>query len=101
MVDAALPSLPFPDHALDTVVLFPVFCSVGDAAALAATVAEVRRVLAPRRRVLLIEHVAAPDGTAAAARQRRWEAPLWVLGGPGGGCSLRQQTMAALPGGGG
>jgi len=97
VVAASLPALPFPDASFDTVVLFLVLCSVGQADALDAAVADVRRLLAPGGRVLLLEHVAAVDGTPVAAQQARWNG-LWGLAT--GGCSLCQETEAALRRGG-
>lgn len=95
VVDAALPSLPFPDGSFDTVVLFLVLCSVADGH-VAAAVAEVRRVLAPAGRVLVIEHLSATDAVAA-RRQARWAIPWRVLFD---GCRLRRESVAALAAGG-
>lgn len=96
VVDAGLPSLPFPDGAFDTVVLFLVLCSVADADVEAA-VAEVRRVLAPAGKVLVIEHLAATVDSAAAKRQERWAAPWRLLFD---GCRLRRESVDALAAGG-
>ncbi|GAB0489248.1 hypothetical protein MMPV_000465 [Pyropia vietnamensis] len=96
VVDAGLPSLPFPDGAFDTVVLFLVLCSVADAD-VAAAVAEVRRVLAPTGKVLVIEHLAATADSAAAHRQARWATPWRVLFD---GCRLQRESVAALAAGG-
>jgi len=57
--------LPFPDGSFDTVVTTLVLCSVEDAA---ATLREIRRVLAPGGRYLLLEHGLAPD-----ARLQKWQ----------------------------
>lgn len=95
VVDAALPSLPYLDGTFDTIVLSLVLCSVADAD-VAPAGAEVRRVLAPARRVLVIEHLPAADATAA-RRQARWAAPWRLLFN---GCQLRLESVAALAAGG-
>lgn len=95
VVDAALPSLPFADASFDTVILFLVLCSVADAD-VAEAVAEVRRVLSPNGRVLVIEHLPAADA-AAARRQARWATPWRLLFD---GCRLRRESVAALAAGG-
>ena len=67
-----------------------VLCSVGH---LDRPLAEVRRVLRPGGRLLLIEHVAAGRGT----RTRRVQhalTPLWRR--VAGGCSLERETREAL-----
>lgn len=96
VADAALPHLPYPDGAFDTVILFLVLCSVPN---VAAAVGEVRRMLAPGGRVLLVEHLPAHAATApvVAAWQARL-AGLWAA--VAGGCQLRRETVAALAAGG-
>lgn len=81
--------LPVPDASVDTVVMTLVLCSVPDPA---AVLAEVRRVLVPGGRLLLLEHVAAPD-----ARRRRLQralTPVWRRVAQG--CHLDRDTRAAL-----
>ncbi|MFF2371165.1 class I SAM-dependent methyltransferase [Agromyces sp. NPDC058110] len=60
-LDATAEHIPLPDASLDAVVGTYVLCSVTDVAAVAA---EVRRVLVPGGRVVFVDHVAAPRGTA-------------------------------------
>ena len=66
ILDAPADHLPVDSGAVDTVVSTLVLCTVAD---LAATLAEIRRVLAPGGRLILIEHVRAAD--AAPARLAR------------------------------
>jgi len=81
-------ALPVPDASVDTVIATLVLCSVRDPA---AALAEVRRVLAPGGRLLLLEHV---RGHGAAAAVQRALDPAWrVLAG---GCRLVRDTRAAL-----
>jgi ubiquinone/menaquinone biosynthesis C-methylase UbiE len=61
VVDAAAEDLPFPDASFDAVVSTLVLCSVGD---LPRALAEIRRVLRPEGRLLLIEHVRGEGGRA-------------------------------------
>ena len=72
--------LPFPDSSFDTVVTTLVLCSVGDPA---ATLAEIRRVLAPGGRYLLLEHGLAPD-----ADVQKWQHRLNPVNRAVFGCSL-------------
>jgi ubiquinone/menaquinone biosynthesis C-methylase UbiE len=74
------------DLACSTLVL----CSVANPA---AVVAEIRRVLRPGGRFVLIEHVMAPSGTAVAWLQRAIRKPWrWVFEG----CNLCNNTAAIL-----
>ncbi|MBT2499127.1 class I SAM-dependent methyltransferase [Agromyces sp. ISL-38] len=59
-LDARAESIPLPDNAVDAVVGTYVLCSVGD---VDATLAELRRVLVPGGRIVLVDHVIAPPGT--------------------------------------
>ena len=59
-LDAVGEAIPLPDGSVDTVVATYVLCSVKD---VAATLAEVHRVLVPGGRVVFVDHVAAPPGT--------------------------------------
>lgn len=81
--------LPVADGTIDTVVATLVLCSVPDPA---AVLAEVRRVLAPGGRLLLLEHVAAPGGRTL--RLQRWLTPAWRRVAQG--CHLDRDTRAAL-----
>jgi ubiquinone/menaquinone biosynthesis C-methylase UbiE len=54
VVDASAEALPFPDESFDAVVTTLVLCSVSD---VELALAEMRRVLRPGGRLLLIEHV--------------------------------------------
>lgn len=60
-LDAVAERIPLPDSSIDAIVGTYVMCSVDD---VDATVAELRRVLVPGGRIVLIDHVAAPPGTA-------------------------------------
>ena len=82
--------LPLGTSTVDTVVSTLVLCSVGD---VDEVLAEVRRVLRPQGRLLLLEHVAGPTGTRTRAAQRLLT-PAWSR--VAGGCSLEQDTRAAL-----
>ena len=82
--------LPVADASFDAVVSTLVLCSVGrqDRA-----LSEVRRVLRPDGRLLLIEHVAAGGDTRLRTAQHL-VSPLWSR--LAGGCSLERQTRSAL-----
>ncbi|MGW4097326.1 class I SAM-dependent methyltransferase [Mycobacterium sp. NPDC004974] len=54
VVDGSGESIPFPDNSFDSVHVGLVLCSVDD---VAATLAEIRRVLAPDGRLVVLEHV--------------------------------------------
>jgi len=66
-MDAVAERIPLPDASIDSVVGTYVLCSVSD---VPATLAEVRRVLVPGGRVLLVEHVRAPRGVVLPFVQR-------------------------------
>jgi SAM-dependent methyltransferase len=89
VVAAGAEALPFADASFDTVVSTLVLCTVQD---LDAALAEVRRVLAPGGRLLLIEHV-----RASSSRLERWQDRL---AGPWGafadGCRCNQPTVERL-----
>lgn len=65
------------DGSQDVVISSLVLCSVAD---IAATLAEIRRVLRPGGRLLFIEHIAAPRGSARARYQRIVRRPWMALG---------------------
>ena len=81
--------LPFADGSFDTVVSTLVLCTVADPE---RTLAEVRRVLAPGGRLLLIEHVRA-SAPRHARRQDRY-AGLWHAVAMG--CRCNQPTVDLL-----
>ena len=87
VVDATAARLPLGDGAADAVVSTLVLCSVPD---LDAALAEIRRVLRPGGRLLLMEHVRAADATAA-RRQDRLD-PAWCRLAQG--CHPNRDTLA-------
>ena len=90
VVEAGAERLPFGDRSFDTVVSTLVFCTVGDPEAAAA---EVKRVLAPGGRLLLLEHVRDPDEGRLARWQDRLERPWgWFAAG----CHPNRDTAATL-----
>ena len=90
ILDAPAERLPLPDASVDTVVSTGVLCSVHDPQ---AALAEARRVLRPTGRLLVHEHVRAPEGTRLERRQDRWER-AW--GWFAGGCHPNRDSMAAV-----
>src|SRR5262245_5208327 len=54
IVDGVAESIPFPDNSFDSVHVGLVLCSVDD---VDAALSEIRRVLAPRGRLVILEHV--------------------------------------------
>ena len=89
VVAAGAEALPFPDGSFDTVVSTLVLCTVADPD---AALAEVRRVLTPDGRLLLIEHVRA-EAPRLARRQDRF-AGLWHACAMG--CRCNQPTLELL-----
>ena len=82
--------MPFDDASFDTVVAFLTLCSIPDPAAAAR---EMRRVLRPDGRLLVLEHVGGPDGS----RLRRWQDrinPLWRRAAVG--CQVNRPTRQTL-----
>jgi len=92
VIEAAAERLPFADASFDAVVATLVLCSVGD---LDAAIAELRRVLRPDGRLVVIEHVRA-DGRALTA-QKIWEPAQKVIGR---GCHMTRDIRGALEDGG-
>lgn len=79
-----------PDASVDAVVVTLVLCTVPDPA---RALAEVRRLLRPGGRLVFIEHVAAPPGTALRGLQRLVARPWrWCFEG----CSPTRDTEALL-----
>ena len=89
VVAASAERLPFPGESFDTVVATLTFCTVGD---IAAALDEVRRVVAPRGRLLFLEHVRSEDGRVA-LRQDLLR-PVWQH--VGHGCHPNRPTVAAI-----
>ena len=85
--------IPFPDSSFDTAVCTYTLCSVDDPA---RVLAELRRILKPRGRLLFLEHGRAPD-TNVARWQERIE-PVWKP--LAGGCHLTRPVGASLRGAG-
>ncbi|MHB8293351.1 MAG: class I SAM-dependent methyltransferase [Acidimicrobiales bacterium] len=86
--DAPAEHLGLPDASVDTVVCTLVLCSVADPG---ATLAELRRVLRPGGRLLVIEHV------RGEGRRARWQdrvTPLWRRAGAG--CHPNRDTAATI-----
>jgi len=88
VVAGSAEALPFPDGAFDTVVVTFVLCSVADPA---AALAEIRRVLAPDGRLVLLEHVRGDDQLA------RWQDRFTPLHRKlAGNCHLNRDTKQAV-----
>lgn len=88
VVNAAGESLPFPDNSFDSVHAGLVLCSVDD---VAATLSEIRRVLAPSGRLVVLEHVRG-DGTMGRFQDliaRPWS---WLASG----CEPNRRTLEAI-----
>jgi SAM-dependent methyltransferase len=89
VVDAGAEALPFADGSFDTVVSTLVLCTVGDPD---AALREIRRVLAPDGRLLLIEHVRA----SAPRLARRQDRLAGVWHAVAMGCRCNQPTVELL-----
>lgn len=81
--------LPFGDDSFDTVLVTLALCTVDDPE---ASLAEIRRVLAPSGQLLLIEHVRSDD-PARAKWQDRLERPWRVVGN---GCRCNRDTESLV-----
>jgi len=92
VVAGSAAALPAADGSVDTLVVTLVLCSVPD---LDAAVAELRRVVAPDGRLLVIEHVA---GQGRTRRLQSVVDPAWRV--VARGCRLTRDTRAALEAGG-
>jgi SAM-dependent methyltransferase len=88
ILQAPAEALPLPDASADAVVSTLVLCSVDD---LERSLTEVRRVLRPGGRLVLIEHVAT-DG--ALGTVQRLLAPAWAV--TARGCRLDRDIAAAV-----
>ena len=87
-----VPGLPFPDASFDTIVCTLVLCTVED---LDGSIAELRRLLTPDGKLLLLEHVLV---SGVAGRVQQVATPVWrrLMGG----CRLDRDTVAAVRAGG-
>jgi SAM-dependent methyltransferase len=81
-------SIPFPDNSFDSVYVGLVLCSVDD---VAATLSEIRRVLAPGGRLVVLEHV---RGVGAMGRLQDLIAKPWSW--LASGCEPNRRTVDAI-----
>ena len=88
IVDGAGESIPFPDNSFDSVHIGLVLCSVDD---VAATLCEIRRVLVPRGRLVVLEHV---RGDGAVGRLQDLVAGPWSWFAAG--CHPNRRTVDAI-----
>lgn len=88
VAEAAAERLPVDAASVDTVVCTLVLCSVDDPA---AALAEVRRVLRPGGRLLLLEHVRSEDPRIA-----RWQDRITPVSRGLAGCRPNRDTLAHL-----
>jgi ubiquinone/menaquinone biosynthesis C-methylase UbiE len=89
VVEAPGEDLPFADGSFDTVAVTLVLCTVPDPE---ATLAEIKRVLAPGGQLLFLEHVRS-DHPDLAKWQDRLESPWRFLAD---GCHCNRDTVAAI-----
>jgi ubiquinone/menaquinone biosynthesis C-methylase UbiE len=88
-IESGAEAIPLGDAVADTVVMTYTMCTLPD---VAASLAEIRRVLKPDGRLLFCEHGRAPDPDVA-----RWQErmnPLWKR--LGGGCNLNRPIADLL-----
>jgi ubiquinone/menaquinone biosynthesis C-methylase UbiE len=88
IVDGTGESIPFPDNSFDSVHVGLVLCSVDD---VAATLREIRRVLAPGGRLVVLEHV---RGEGAMGRFQDMIAKPWSR--MASGCEPNRRTVEAI-----
>jgi len=81
-------SIPFPDNAFDSVHIGLVLCSVDD---VAATLGEIRRVLGPGGRLVVLEHV---RGDGATGRLQDMVAKPWSW--LAAGCEPNRRTLDSI-----
>lgn len=93
LMQAGAETLPFDDDSFDTVVSTLVLCTVGD---VAATLAEIRRVLRPGGHLLLIEHVESESARLSGA-QNRLHRP-WKAFACNCNCNLRTRDLLEAAG---
>lgn len=90
VVEAGAESLPFPDATFDAVVSTLVLCTVPD---VAASLAEIRRVLKPGGRLLFVEHVRAEPGSSLERWQHRLHRPWKAFAC---GCHCNRDLLSSL-----
>lgn len=88
VVDGLGESIPFPDNSFDSVHIGLVLCSVDD---VAATLFEIRRVLVPGGRLVVLEHV---RGNGAMGRFQDLIAKPWSW--MASGCKPNRRTVDAI-----
>lgn len=88
IVDGVAESIPFPDNSFDSVHVGLVLCSVDD---VAATLGEIRRVLAPGGRLVVLEHVRG-DGAMGRFQDRIAKPWSWLASG----CKPNRRTVDAI-----
>ena len=88
IVDGIGESIPFPDNSFDSVHIGLVLCSVDD---VAATLAEIRRVLAPGGRLVVLEHVRG-DGLMGWFQDLIAKPWSWLASG----CEPNRRTVDAI-----
>jgi SAM-dependent methyltransferase len=88
IVDGTGESIPFPDNSFDSVHIGLVLCSVDD---VAATLGEIRRVLVPGGRLVVLEHV---RGEGATGRLQDLVAKPWSW--LASGCHPNRRTVDAI-----
>jgi SAM-dependent methyltransferase len=93
VVEAGAERLPFADDSFDTVVSTLVLCTVRD---VAASLGELRRVLAPGGRLLFLEHVRAAPGSKLERWQDRLHGPWHAIAG---GCNCNRDLLTSLAAG--
>jgi ubiquinone/menaquinone biosynthesis C-methylase UbiE len=88
IVDGTGESIPFPDNSFDSVHIGLVLCSVDD---VAATLSEIRRVLVPGGRLVVLEHV---RGEGAMGRFQDLIAKPWSW--LAAGCKPNRRTIESI-----
>jgi SAM-dependent methyltransferase len=92
VVAGSAESVPFPDESFDAVVSAFMLCSVAEPT---AVLAEARRVLKPRGKLILLEHVRG-DGRTASWQERLTPLHRRIAGN----CHLNRDTLATVAGAG-
>ena len=93
VVQAPAEKLPFPDDSFDVAVSTMVLCTVGD---VTATLSEIRRVVRPGGKLILVEHVKS-DGPRLGKAQEKLHGP-WKAFACGCNCNLDTVGLLAAAG---